>query len=99
MSNPSVNKVDIGKTKVFDLAANVEQTIIFDKLIQTVTIMNMTTNSIYFRFDNELSTIANAECNLLNNQLGIINIVSNSNFFEMSFITGTNSSIQIINHR
>lgn len=99
MANPSVNKVQVGKTKVFQLLANVEQTLVFPDDVNLVNITNLTTNTIYFRTDNELAVVADAECNLLNQELLSVNRIATSNFREISFITGTDSTIQIFNAR
>lgn len=99
MANPSVNKVTVGKTKVFQLLANVEQTLVFPDSVSLVNITNVTTNDVFFRTDNELAIISDAECNFLNLQLLSVNRIETSNFREISFITGTNSTIQIFNAR
>lgn len=99
MANPSVNKVTVGKTKVFQLLANVEQTLVFNDSVSLVNITNITTNDVFFRTDNELAVISDAECNFLNSELLSINRIATSNFREISFITGTNSTIQIFNAR
>ena len=99
MANPSVNKVTVGKTKVFSLLANVEQTLVFDSYVNLVNITNLTTNTVYFRTDNELSIVADPECNLLNQELLSVNRIATSNFREISFITDTDSTIQIFNAR
>lgn len=99
MANPSVNKVDVDKTKIFQLLANVEQTLVFPKSVNLINITNLTSNTIYFRSDNELAIIADPECNLLNSVLLSVNKIETSNFIEISFITGVDSTIQIFNAR
>ncbi len=99
MANPSVNKVVVGKTKVFNLLADVEQTLVFSDAIQLINITNIIASTIYFRTDNELAVVADAECNFLSSTLLSVNKISTSSFNEISFITAANSTMQIFNAR
>ena len=101
MANPSVNKVNVAKTKVFDLLANVEQTLVFPQRINLINITNMSTNDVFFRTDEELAVVSDPECNFLNTELLSVNRVSITTYEsnEISFISAINSTIQIFNPR
>ena len=99
MANPSVNKVPVNNTKIFQLSANVEKTLVFPKAINLINITNMTTNNIYFRNDDEIAVVNDPECYVLNSELLSVNRITTGNYDEISFISDVDSTIQIFNQR
>ena len=96
MANSSVNKVPIGKTKIFDLVQNVETTLVFPKFIQSAEIFNIADSTIYMRSDNELAVIDDNDSSIISSSLGIKKIYKRSIFNEISFITAVeNTKIEI----
>ena len=100
MANPSTNKVTVGKTKVFQLTANTEVTLVFEPSdINLINITNMTPNDVYWRNDDEIADVGDAECNYLNSELLSVNFIETGQYNEISFISDTDSTIQIFNAR
>lgn len=99
MANASVNKVDVNNSRVINIVADTELTVKFIKNIQSVSIVNLSNNAIFFRNDAELATIESVNCIKLDASFKGFDLYSSTFFNEISFISSANSQIQLLNIR
>ncbi|WP_125153640.1 hypothetical protein [Clostridium rectalis] len=99
MANLSLNKIVISGNKTINLTKNTELTVRFYKSIQSVSVVNLSNNVIFFRIDGELATIDNYNCIKLDANFRGFDLYSSTFFNEMSFISSSDSQFQLLNIR
>ena len=89
--------ITVSNSRVISLTANTELTVNFHKNLASITILNLGTANVYFRYDEQLAAVASDECMKLDSTLKGFDLSETNTIPSISFIADGNTKIQLLN--